>query len=134
MKGISRCAVTFGKSSIPVEWNIIEGSCQPILSGNAAKELGIITFQPKAPVFAPINMIHKDKGDSIQSIISKYPENFQGIGKLKQGFYITGYRTAILLETNLVIFGAKIRKRAETNFIGSFIGPITLLPFAHVTK
>ena len=83
VKGISRCAVTFGKSSIPVEWNIIEGSCQPILSGNAAKELGIITFQPKAPIFAPINMIHKDKGESIQNIISKYPENFQGIGKLK---------------------------------------------------
>ena len=83
VKGISRCAVTFGQSSIPVEWNIIEGSCQPILSGNAAKELGIITFQPKAPIFSPINMIHKDHCDTIQNIISKYPENFQGLGKLK---------------------------------------------------
>ena len=83
VKGIARCAVTFGQSSIPVEWNIIEGSCQPILSGNAAKQLGIITFQPKAPIFSPINMIHEDQNDSIQSIISKYPENFEGLGKLK---------------------------------------------------
>lgn len=83
VKGISRCAVTFGQSSIPVEWNIIEGSCQPILSGNAAKQLGIISFQSQAPIFSPINMIHDDHNDSIQDIISKFPENFKGLGKLK---------------------------------------------------
>ena len=83
VKGIARCAVTFGSSSIPVQWHIIEGSCQPILSGNAAKQLGIITFQASAPIFSPINMIHKDHNESIQDIISKYPENFEGLGKLK---------------------------------------------------
>ena len=83
VKGIARCAVSFGKSSIPVQWHIIEGSCQPILSGNAAKQLGIITFQASAPIFSPINMIHKDHNESIQDIISKYPENFEGLGKLK---------------------------------------------------
>ena len=40
----------------------------------------------------------------------------------------------IFLETNLGIIGANIRKQAETNFIGLFILPIALLPFAHVTR
>ena len=42
--GIAKCAVTFGTSSIPVDWYIITGSCEPILSGNAAVQLGIINF------------------------------------------------------------------------------------------
>ena len=34
--GIARCAVTFGATSIPVEWHILSGSCDPILSGTAS--------------------------------------------------------------------------------------------------
>ena len=83
VQGIARCAVTFGSTSIPVEWNIIDGTCQPILSGNAAKELGIITFKSKPPVFAPINMIEAKDVGPIQDIISRYPQCFEGIGKLK---------------------------------------------------
>ena len=38
------CAVTFGANSVPVKWHIISGSCEPILAGNIAIQLGIIQF------------------------------------------------------------------------------------------
>ena len=83
--GEARCAVSFGESSVPVNWHIISGSCEPILSGKAALQLGIITFNKNPGVFEPVLMIDskaKDK-DPIQEILAKYPENFAGIGKLK---------------------------------------------------
>ena len=86
VEGISRCSVTFGLSSIPVEWYIINGSCQPILSGNIAKQLGIIEFKRKAQPIQPVMMIDSrccDK-EEIQGIIAKYSDNFNGIGKLKE--------------------------------------------------
>ena len=33
--GMARCSVTFGNTSILVCWYILEGSCEPILSGKA---------------------------------------------------------------------------------------------------
>ena len=83
VKGIAKCAVTHGMNSIPVEWYIIEGSCEPVLSGQSAKQLGIIDFKPVPKVFQPINMIKSKEKDEIQQILSKYPHNFQGLGKLK---------------------------------------------------
>ena len=81
--GEARCAVTFGRTSIPVNWHIISGSCEPILSGNAALQLGIIQFNKSADIIQPILMIEKENGENLQNILAKYPDNFNGLGKLK---------------------------------------------------
>jgi hypothetical protein len=80
--GVARCAVTFGATSIPVQWHIIEGSCEPVLSGTCAKQLGIIRFNPTSEVFQPINMIDEQKNE-LQHILQNYPQNFKGLGKMK---------------------------------------------------
>ena len=54
------CAVIFGSNSVPVKWQIIAAECEPILAGNSAMALGIIEFNPKQGIIAPINMIHTD--------------------------------------------------------------------------
>ena len=81
--GEARCAVTFGRTSIPVNWHIISGSCEPILSGNAALQLGIIQFNKSVDTFQPILMIKKENGENLQKILAEYPDNFNGLGKLK---------------------------------------------------
>ena len=86
--GVARCSVTFGSSSIPVLWYIMEGKCQPILSGSAAVNLGIINFTEQPGILKPINMISSELRRSdkelIQNIIAQKPEVFSGkIGKHK---------------------------------------------------
>ena len=83
--GEVRCSVTFGNTSIPTVWHVISGSCEPILSGQSALQLGIIKFTNKPDAFEPVLMISTQaKGKSLkQSILQRYPENFTGIGKLK---------------------------------------------------
>jgi len=85
VEGLARCSVTFGASSIPVEWYIINGSCQPILSGNISRQLGIIEFNRNAQPLQPVMMIDSKccEKEEIQTIITKYSENFSGLGKLK---------------------------------------------------
>ena len=61
--GTTKCAVTFGNSSIPVEWHIIDSPCEPVLAGHIAKELGILKFDAKPTVFHPIQMIQATKND-----------------------------------------------------------------------
>ena len=68
-KRISQCTVTHGQSSIPTEWYITEGTCKPVLSGSVSKRFGIIHFA--------------NNKDQLQQILSKYPHNFEGPGKLK---------------------------------------------------
>ena len=74
-EGMSRCSVTFGSTSIPVEWFILEGRCEPILSGTAAVNLGIIQFTNVPPIYKPINMINtrmdKAHQEIIQNILAK---------------------------------------------------------------
>ena len=77
------CAVTFGSNSVPVKWQIIAAECEPILAGNSAMALGIIEFNHKQGIIAPINMIHTDPKGEIQSCLAEYSHNFRGIGKLK---------------------------------------------------
>ena len=55
--GEATCSVVFGLSSIPLIWHIISGSCEPILSGAACEELGIIEFRESPEPFEPIHMI-----------------------------------------------------------------------------
>ena len=54
--GASQCAVSFGSSSVPVEWQIIKDDCEPVLAGVHAKQLGIIKFCSNPSTFMPINM------------------------------------------------------------------------------
>lgn len=83
--GEARCAVTFGNTSIPVIWHVISGSCEPVLSGTASLQLGIIKFADKPGIYEPVLMIDaKAKGKTQkQSILKRYPDNFRGIGKLQ---------------------------------------------------
>ena len=82
--GTTKCAVTFGNSSIPVEWHIIDSPCEPVLAGHIAKELGILKFDAKPTVFHPIQMIHSTENKAtLQNILQQFPQNFEGLGKLK---------------------------------------------------
>ena len=86
--GKARCAVTFGSTSIPVEWFILKGNCEPILSGSASVSLGIIHFTKHPPICKPINMIStelkKSDQEVIQNILAKKPEVFSHtLGKHK---------------------------------------------------
>ena len=85
--GTARCAVTFGSTSIPVEWHVISGSCEPILSGRASLQLGIIKFNSTPEVFHPVLMIDKDAvghaKQKVQDLLGKYPQIFTGLGRLK---------------------------------------------------
>ena len=85
--GTARCAVTFGTTSVPVEWHIISGSCEPILSGNSALQLGIIKFRNEPNMFHPVLMIDDQaigtEKERVQSVLQQYPQNFTGLGRLK---------------------------------------------------
>ena len=81
--GEARCAVSFGKSSVPVVWHIISGFCEPILSGSAAQKLGIIQFNSTPEIFQSISMIEECKSQELHDYLARYPENFSRLGKLK---------------------------------------------------
>ena len=85
--GTATCAVTFGNTSIPVQWHIISGSCEPILAGNDALALGIIKFTKTLDVFEPVLMIDREAvaevREQVQAILQQFPQNFQGLGRLK---------------------------------------------------
>ena len=68
--GISQCAVTHGKTSIPVKWYIIEEAVQPILAGKAGKALGLIKIIKQESIYTPINMIEKADKDKLQEILN----------------------------------------------------------------
>lgn len=81
--GISKCAVSFGNSSVPVDWHIINSPCEPVLAGQTARHLGIIKFEKKPDVFQPVRMIQSDEKEALQDILKNYPENFVGLGRLR---------------------------------------------------
>ena len=80
--GQARCAVTFGQTSFPVVWHIMSGSCEQILAGKVALQLGIIDFNSKPEAFQPVLMIESESKGNLQEILMKYPQNFNGVGKL----------------------------------------------------
>ena len=59
-------AVTFGSNSVPVKWQIIVAECESILAENSATALGVIEFNCRQGIIAPINMIHTDPKGEIQ--------------------------------------------------------------------
>ena len=84
--GVSNCGVSFGDRTVPVQWFIIKESCEPILAGRIAQNLGIIDFNGVADVLVPVNMIHLSNQvlkDKLQSSIASMPELFDGVGCLK---------------------------------------------------
>ena len=81
--GEARCSVSFGARSIPVKWHIIEESCQPVLAGGHAKQLGIISFQRMPETLMPVNPIELDSKEVMQDILCQYPGCFDKIGKLR---------------------------------------------------
>ena len=89
VEGTALCSVTYKNRTIPVEFYILPGSCQPILDGDKAKELKIISIDKDETLFNPINMIDNERKNSgeltykICDILQYYPENFQGLGKLR---------------------------------------------------
>ena len=85
MYGEVRCAVTFGSTSILVIWYVISGNCEPVLSGNAALQLGIIQSNKNPETFQPLRVINNEivNKEKMQDILAQYPHNFSGLGKLK---------------------------------------------------
>ena len=86
--GMARCSVTFGETSIPVEWYILKGKCEPILSGSAAAQLGIVHFNKTPSIYQPIHMISTKLATSdqekIQSILATKSAAFsKTLGKHK---------------------------------------------------
>ncbi len=81
--GIAKCAVTFGSTSIPVSWHIIDNPCEPVLAGQSAVQLGIISFDPQPEVYQPVRMIQSGNKEALQAILQNFPQNFEGLGKLK---------------------------------------------------
>ena len=89
--GTATCAVSKDSITIPVTFFVLPGSCEPILDGNAALQLKIISFHDNEDVFNSINMIDKESPFTsdknfvrkINNIITKYSGNFKGLGKLK---------------------------------------------------
>ena len=79
--GVSNCGVSFGDRTVPVQWYIINESCEPILAGRkVAQNLGIINFNGNADVLVPLNMIsltELDLKESLQSSISSMSEYFR---------------------------------------------------------
>ena len=89
IRGIATCAVSFKDRVIPVDFHILPGSCEPILSGSHALQLKIISFDDEEEPFNPILMVdakNKEEGEfsyKIQDILTPFPHNFKGRGLLK---------------------------------------------------
>ena len=85
-----RCAVTFGATTLPVEWHI-SGSCEPILSGTASMQLGIIDFKAATNTYKPICMIDPQtepwNRQRLQDILLDFKENFEGLGR-RRGYEV----------------------------------------------
>jgi hypothetical protein len=66
-----------------VDWHIINSPCEPVLAGQVAKQLGIIRFEGTPDVFCPVQMIQSDDKSALQDILQQFPQNFTGLGKLR---------------------------------------------------
>ena len=64
-------------------WHIIDKPCEPVLAGQSAVQLGIIQFDAKPEVYQPVQMIQCTRNEALQDVLKKYPQNFEGLGKMK---------------------------------------------------
>ena len=80
--GVALCSVSFKNRAVPAEFYILPGSCDPILDGNKEEQLKIISLdKDDNPIFNPVWMINYI--NNICSILKHYPQNFKGLGKLR---------------------------------------------------
>ena len=58
VRGTARCAVTYKSRSVPVEFYILPGSCEPILAGTEGLNLKVLSFAEDRPSeYHPVSMI-----------------------------------------------------------------------------
>jgi len=74
--GVGTCGVSFGDRTVPVQWHIIEGSCEPILSGKKACHLGIVKYNQSPKILMPYNMI-KLADKKLKERLQELKERFQ---------------------------------------------------------
>ena len=85
VKGTALCSITYKKRTIPVEFFIVPG---PILDGFKVAQLKIITMDKNITFFNPMKMLKGEREVSgefnfrICSVLERYTENFQGLGKM----------------------------------------------------
>ena len=93
MKGVAVCRVTSGDRTVPVRFHILPGSCPPILDGNSAVHLGVISVQGKSGsdniVYSTISMVHTDQtaeeeegkqfSATLNNLLTKYSTNLNGL-------------------------------------------------------
>ena len=81
--GVSTCS----DRTVPAQWYIIDGPCEPFLAGSKASHLGITQFKHSPEVFMPIQMIKSmiklSEKKQMQDVIAAFPENFNDVGQLK---------------------------------------------------
>ena len=53
--GATTCGISFGDRTVSVRWHIIEESCEPILAGSKASQLGVTLFKYTLEVLTPVN-------------------------------------------------------------------------------
>ena len=74
---------------MPVEFYILPGQCDPVLDGNKAEQLKIISLdKDDNQISNPVLMISSQEKDgeyinNFCSILKHYPQNFKGLGKLR---------------------------------------------------
>ena len=93
VRGVCTVGVTFKSRTVPVQFHVLPGSCEPILAGKASEELNILVFHGDEPdsgrtVFSMIKTeTESEEGKKfftdIQNTVSSYPECYKGIGHLK---------------------------------------------------
>ena len=87
--GTALCSASFKNRAVPGEFYILPRSRDPILDGNKAEQLKIISLdKDDNHVFNPVLMISSQEKDgefinNICSILQHYPQNFKGLGKLR---------------------------------------------------
>ena len=64
IRGTATCAVSFKGRTVPVEFHILPGSCEPILSGNKGLQLKIISIEDDDELYNPVFMLGSEaKGE-----------------------------------------------------------------------
>ena len=115
VKRTAWCSVAFGDRSVPVEWNIINGDCEPIISGTTAVQLGIIELHKHTETVNLVNMIKVNEPlvkERLQRILAKHTQIFYGIGKLKDyqvKFYVNENIKPVVVPPSAVPYHLKSR-------------------------
>ena len=78
VKGKYEGTTSFGDTIIPTTWYIVGKKVEPLLSGESAERLGIISFNGEK-----VSHIYSTRGDKNKFFIRKFPVAFEGTGTLK---------------------------------------------------